>query len=253
MTDGLEEELRRRLSPARADGPACATRLYAYAAGELSPGEAAAFEEHMRDCSECRQDLAAFERAANVAAARPRPSFWRRPWRPMLVAGCTLGVALFLWQVGAFRATPDRFAELRPKGGPRLTIAARRGADERVAPRDFLTGDTLGFFYSSPSPVWPMLFFCDERGTVSRIFPSGEPILLPAADNAALPAGVVIEPVSGCEWLVALFAPETERPALDDITATLRGALGAHGPGCQLTLPPLPGMATQVVPLARGR
>jgi hypothetical protein len=171
----------------------------------------------------------------------------------MIVAGCTAGVALSLWQFGAFEHNPNRISQLHSKGGPHLTIAVRRGADELVAPREFLTGDALGFFYSSPAPVWPVLFFCDDRGTVTRIFPSGEPTLLPAADHAAIPAGVVIEPPSGCEWLVALFASEAERPALDEIASVLRGALGTHGPDCQLTLPHVSGVTAQVVPLASGR
>lgn len=249
MTDRLEEELRRRLSPTRADGPSCSARLYAYAAGELSPTEAAEFEKHLRDCPDCRLDLAAFERSCPEHPPSTRTWLGSRLWRPMMLASGALALVLSLWKFGDLKREADP-AGLHAKGGPQLTIAVHRGTNELVAPREFAEGDALGFFYSSPAPVWPVLFFCDDRGTVTRLFPVNEAILFPTADRAPLPAGVVIEPAQGCEWLVAFFSPEAARPALDEMAQTLRGSLANRGPDCKLAPPKLAGVATQIIPLA---
>jgi hypothetical protein len=52
-----------------------------YAAGELAPGERAAFEEHIFDCPECAEDVRReLVFAANARAVlRERPASWSKP------------------------------------------------------------------------------------------------------------------------------------------------------------------------------
>jgi hypothetical protein len=255
MKIDLEHHLREQLSSAYADGLACSRNLYAYAAGELSPAEATRFEHHVRECPACRLDLASFHRSP--VPADSNLGRWRR-WigRGFVVAGVAATFVLALWQWQkpvSNRASKDVVSALHTKGAPQVQIAVRRGAQDFVAASGqiFANGDTLGFFYSSAEPVWPVIFTCTQEGSVVRIYPTAEPELLPPASNAPLPAGAVVEPSSGCEWLVAVLSPEALRPSYDQVIEALRKALASQGAGCALA-PMIPGMTTQVWPLLRG-
>jgi hypothetical protein len=254
MKPDLEDQLRERLSPACADGHSCSRQLYAFAAGELSPFEVDAFQRHAHECPACRLDLAAFERHP-MPAAPTRGE--RRPWtwRGLVLASAVAAVAITFWQWA--QPHPGQPAEgawstLQTKGAPQLQIAVRRANQDLIAApgQTFAEGDTLGFFYSSGQPVWPVIFYCNQQGSVTRIFPKAEPELLPPASGMPLPAGALVQPASGCEWLVGFFSPEPLRPSYEQLVAVLQKALAAHTPACGLE-PMSPGTVTQVWPLLR--
>lgn len=77
-------------------------RLSAYLDGELPPGEAAAVERHLRDCTECARELAIMNRlggAMRTMEPKRERSVWegvhRRLTRP--VGWILLGMGLALW------------------------------------------------------------------------------------------------------------------------------------------------------------
>ena len=75
--DALEKGLGLLLSPDRADGEACARDLYRYASGDATPEEAAAFESHLAECRQCREDLEALGSMDESAEAVRRLRVWR--------------------------------------------------------------------------------------------------------------------------------------------------------------------------------
>jgi hypothetical protein len=249
MIADLEQVLRAKLSPSHADGLPCSESLYLYASGQLSAEESARFKLHLAECMVCRADLAHFRQTAEPQAAptRSRWSSWR--WLSLATAAAAVVMVAALVKVAPFG---KRDGELRGKGGPHLHVGVRRGGEALAATDDmiFRKDDALGFFYSSPSDTWPLLYFCGQDGSMTRVFPQDAPTLMAAGNRTALSTGVVVEPARDCEWLVALFAPANERPSFDRVEQRLRQAVAGHGPDCTLQVPAQPGETVQIIHLS---
>jgi hypothetical protein len=225
----LEQGLRSLLRPDSADAAECSAALYSYAAGEATSEEASAFEAHLSTCEACRQDLATFEAlgSSRSAASPRRRSLWPR-WlligAPAAVAAtlCIIIVARFLQT----RPEPAAGGRLQIKGGFQLQVAVKRGAREFVATpgQELRAGDLLGLFYTAPARTFLVVLFADSEGAISIGYPAtGQPQQLPAAEQAPLPDGAVVEGDSGCEWIVALF--DRQRPDVERLTEALRQAI----------------------------
>jgi hypothetical protein len=255
----LEDALKEALSPARADGLDCSAALYRYAAGDLSPEEAADFRAHLVHCKPCRADLEVFHRSE--AAARRKwyqlPA-WLGRWQLGLAASTLAAAMVFsAWFLRQDGDRIDPIARLRTKGSSALHVAVRRGEQSFRASdaTQFLDGDVLSFFYTAPTGTWPVIMFADRYGELSRVYPAGAPVLLPEGVEQPLPASAVVQHTVGCEWLVAFFSPKERPPQVGELEAALRSALADRKPDAACTLPLTPPggvSATTIVVVNRG-
>lgn len=254
----IEKGLKQILSPERADGEDCpeALLLFRVGAGDATGEEAQVFQSHLSTCGTCRRDLAAF-RAAELSAP---PAF--AGWLPTLrlrwiLAGLATVLLLGLgsWWLGRETVLPASESVFRIKGDHRLAIAVQRGDRRFVAASGdvFETGDVLGFFYTAPSDCWLVVLFTDERGRITRVFPSRSlfPARVPAGVEQPLPDGAVLEDGTGYEWIVAFFSEQ----ALDveGLEASLRKAVENRGPDGQLGSFELPAAQFHVIVMKRGK
>jgi hypothetical protein len=255
----LEAALKEALSPARADGLDCSPALYRYAAGDMSPEEAADFRAHLVHCKPCRADLEVFHRTEESARRRWYPlSAWFRRWRLGLAASTLVaGLVFSVWFLRQDGDRTDPIATLRAKGSPALHVAVRRGEQSFRASdaTQFLDGDVLSFFYTAAKGTWPVVLFADRNGELSRVYPAGAPVLLPEGVEQPIPASAVVQHAAGCEWLVAFFSPKERPPQVGELEAALRSALAARKPDAACTLPqilPRGVSATTIVVVNRG-
>jgi hypothetical protein len=239
----IEDGLRRLLRPRDDDLP-CSPALYRYAAGESSPEERQEFEAHLFGCRDCREALARFR--------QPQRRAWRR-WTAAAAALLLVGVlAAAAWWLRRDHVPAPQPGALAMKGGFHLTVAVARGDRRFVAASgaELQAGDRLGFFYSSPTAGYLVLLFADENGTVARLYPPAEPERLPAGERVRLADGALVEPGSGCEWIVGVFT--AERPDVARLEGALRGALRRRE-ACQLPGLELPAAQIAVYSWRRGR
>ena len=234
----IEQGLRQVLSAGEAEGASCPAKdLYRYAAGEATPEEAAAFEQHLAQCASCRADLETFrgltrEEAPPAKVVRLRAWLTARTLAPLAVAAVGL-IAVGLWQAQrAHLGDP-----LQIKGGYKLHVAVQRGEQRftGVSGSVFELGDTLGLFYTAPADAYLTALVADEAGSIAQAYPSGAPVKLSRGVEQRLPAGAVVEKGTPCEWIVAFFSPEPI--AAQTLRAELARAVSRRAPDC--TLPPL--------------
>lgn len=184
--------------------------LARYVAAELSGSEAEAFTAHAARCADCTatlDDLADTAHAWGRAPSNVVP-FPRRFVRLFAAPALALAASLCLFVLWNRPVDGDR---LVPKGAWSLELAVQRGGQQFLAPSgaQLLTGDQLGFFYSSPREGWLTVLYADTSGAPLRIFParSSGSAKVAAGQNVALADGAVLEAGQGCEWVVGLFTP----------------------------------------------
>ena len=225
--------------------------LASYAAGDLDPQQALAFENHLADCADCSADLAQFEATGELWRTTPEePVPDRGRWRlfggwnlaPSFGAGALAVAAAMFWVVPTAPPANDGPPSVRllPKGGNQLIVAVERhGEAFRGVPGGRLfDGDRLGFFYTAPQPTHLMLFHADTAGEITRLFPVGgdRSAGVAAGTKAPLPDGALLSPSPrGCEWIVAFFSPQPLAGA--DATAAVEQMLAGRIE-CQLAVPP---------------
>lgn len=246
----IEEGLRRLLAPETADGEQCSRALYRHVAGEATAEEAEAFEVHLAECLSCREDLASF-RSIDAGARPARALSLHRPvWAVAAAAFVLCVLAVGLW-FGLRDRDRDVSEGFRIKGPYQVKVAVQRGDESFTASAEsvFKSGDVLGFFYTAPEDRYLVILFSDELGQITRVFPAGPLVQMPAGVERPLPDGAVLEPGSGCEWIVAFFCKEpVEVNVLNDL---LRRAVEARKPGCILGAIELDDASLQVVVLRR--
>jgi hypothetical protein len=249
----IEERLRKLLSVEGVDAEECTASLYRYAVGELSPEELNEFEAHLATCAACRTDLAAFSESEKAAPAR-RGFFGLRPaWVALAGVPAMLLLVVGLWWLGVFGPGRQEPAGFRIKGPYQIQLAVKRGSERLVGKSGerFYSGDVLGFFYTAPEPRRLTVLFADERAEITRVYPSRLPAeTLPAGVEQPLPDGAVLEPGSGCEWILGIFSVEPIE--MDVLEERLSRAVRARKPDCSLGALELENAAIDVIVLRRG-
>lgn len=154
----------------------------------------------------------------------------RRGRRTVLafVAAGAIAAALALFVIG--RRPPTEPSGLTPMGeGFTLHVTVVRGDVLRPVERaSLVAGDRLGLAFSGPAGHLRVLAASAEG--VAALHPlDGKSTAVDAGEEAPLPAGAVLTPGDGCEWLVGLYSAnpiplEDARAAVD---AAYRPANGA--------------------------
>jgi hypothetical protein len=252
MDERLQLGLKRLLDPRFDDGDDCALSLYRFAAGEASRDEERVFRQHLAQCAQCQENL---ELLRQWDQEQSRLAAHQKTAGPLRLFGLVLGplaiAATLLMLVLRPSIAPDGDAQYKIKGTYALHVAVQRGTQRfgGVSGADFAAGDVLGFFYTAPKAGYMYLMFADEADTVSTIYPTGRPVLLPAGVEVALPNGAVLEPGHGCEWIVAVFSSQAVE--LEDIKQALLQALAVRGEGCQMAPLPIDNVSVDVFVLKR--
>ena len=202
-------------------------------AGELTPAEARAQEDHLASCTFCESrrakrlearldfarqapPFASLAAAAQAAphSAQPRSGpVARQRTRPLrwLAGGFALAAAgLVALAVGEpWRTPPNDGVGTRTKGAPAsLGWVVRRG--ERVfagRPEQSLrAGDGVRFTVMAHQPVFVAVIGLDASGKSSVYYPeSGELARLEAGNNQLLPAAIELDAMPGDERVYAVF------------------------------------------------
>ncbi len=227
-TDKIEKGLEHLLRPEAADGLPCSQDLYRYASSDMTPEEASRFRTHLKECPACRLDLEAVSGQPDTAESTRKTIS-----RPGLLAlGAALAAAAVAFALyGSLKLRDTEYPTYSPsgslqiKGGFDLQVGVLRDGKRILAKSGdtFNEGDVLGFFYTAPTPMWPVILFADSTGKVSRIYPPDAPKELPAGVGRPIPVSAVLEKGHGCEWIVAFFAAEL--PDIGALRATLRDTI----------------------------
>ncbi len=183
--------------------------------------------------------------------AAPPTATPRRARRPALVAvavALAAALALFaLWQ-----RPPPTERGLTPMGGDiTLHVTVVRGDVLRPVERATLvTGDRLGLAFSGPAGH--LRVFAVSPDGVADLHPlDGGSTTFAGGEDIPLPAGAVLTPGDGCEWLVAVFSAEPG--PLADARAAVDAAYrprAADG-GCALGPLAVPGAQIHAVEIRR--
>jgi uncharacterized protein DUF4384/putative zinc finger protein len=206
-------------------------------AGELTPAEARAWEDHLASCASCQgrraallearhrfareappfASLAAAAQAAPPSGPAPRsglvPRSRRTPPLAWLAGGCGLAAAaLIALAIGEPWRTPSdgpgTFGT-RTKGGPAsLGWVVRRGErvfagrpEQRLRP-----GDAVRFTITVREPVFVAVIGLDASGKANVYYPeAGQLARLEAGSDQPLPAAIELDATPGDERLYAVF------------------------------------------------
>ncbi|HEY0713274.1 MAG TPA: hypothetical protein VGF45_11415 [Polyangia bacterium] len=178
-------------------------RLRRLRVGELAPREAAAANEHLEGCGDCRlrlERLAASERAFAQAISYPRfaggveraarvprqpRAAGRRVWLSAVALGCAAAAGLML----VFRPTGEPqdgaagfvASENRSKGGAAVELSVRIASADGRAQRSVLPGSTthlapgerLRIGYQVPATRYLFAVAVDDAGVISLLFDEG--------------------------------------------------------------------------------
>lgn len=117
-------------------------KLIAWMDGELADNEAADVERHVRDCSECRSSVDAYENVSRLlvtycdaaaAGAKPRRKLMR--WAPVLSGAVAAAVLLFMFRPAPVKQMPvvTRVANAAPTRV--LRTVPKAAQVQRVPPR----------------------------------------------------------------------------------------------------------------------
>jgi hypothetical protein len=228
----LETDLSRHFS---AEDQSCGhqAQLALHLAGELDPAGAAAFQTHLVGCKECQADLHELERSKAAWEAAPVPAVLRFPSRLRLFLPVAGALAAALIAFFFYAQSPEN--PLRPKGSWTLEVAAQRQGKQFLAPSGTLlhSGDSLGFFYSSPRDGYLMLLYADAHDAPVRLFPAQgrASAKVQAGERVSVPDGAVLSPGTGCEWIIGFF---TRRPLATDEAASIAQRMVSTRQGCTL-------------------
>jgi hypothetical protein len=182
--------------------------------GSLSDGERAAVEAHLAGCAACRAEreaAAALRRRFDQhvlprtieRVTRPRRRRWWR-WAPLVLAPALAVAALLLY----LRPSPP---ELAYKGGPALTVYARRGAQVFVVHEGetLRPGDELRFVVAAAGQGYVLIASLDGAAQASVYHPfAGSRSAAVAAGRVELPGSVKLDGTLGHEHLYALFSAQ---------------------------------------------
>lgn len=234
-------------------------RLDRWLAGELSPAEARAQEQHLASCAFCESrrtarleaqrdfareapsfaSLAAASRATPTSAPpAPGPLLRRRSvslrW---LGGGLSLAAALLIAvAVGdPWRAPPDDGAGTRTKGSPAsLGWVVRRG-DRVFAGRPeqgLRPGDGVRFTIVAREPVFVAVLGLDASGKSSVYHPEAGALARVEAGSHPLPAAIELDAAPGDERVYAVFCVSAVPIARVTEAVELSPDAPALPPGC---------------------
>jgi hypothetical protein len=185
--------------------------------GSLSDGERAAAEAHLIGCAACRAEreaAAALRRRFDdevlprtiARVTRPRRRWWRLA--PLVLAPA-LAVAALLLYLRPSPPTPP--PELAYKGGPALTVYARRGEQVFVVHdgETLRPGDELRFVVTAAGQGYVLVVSLDGAGQASVYHPfAGSRSVAVGAGRVELPGSVKLDRALGRERLYALFSTQ---------------------------------------------
>lgn len=196
------------------------------AEAHLSPDERATLAEYRRDggWSDARRHRrrAVVGVVALAAAALIAVFAWRDPPEPGLTP---------MGQPFALHVTVARDGVLRPVGD--ITLA---------------TGDRLGLAYTAPAGHLRVLAISADGA--APLHPLDGSTAVDGGERIPLPAGAVLTPAAGCEWIVGLYS--VEPIPLDRALAAASSALTAARDGpCTLGPIDLPAVDVVTVELRR--
>jgi hypothetical protein len=226
--------------------------LARYASSDMTPEEQKAFQAHLTECTECRDDLRlweslevslrAQEKTEEKGGLLHRLNRWLFSSRLLLVTSAAAVALLLFVFIRPLIQEPLPTEGLRIKGvqgiAAQLMVAAQRnGQTFRVHNGMKLeTGDRLGFFYNLQQKAHLMIIHFDEQGLITQVFPS-EGTLSIASDpgqQIRVAEGATLSKGHGCEWFAGLFAEESF--SLNDIREPLHQLLQKRK-GCTLPYP----------------
>jgi len=196
---------------------------------------------HLRSCDLCRRTAEALSALpADLLAPQdvaPVLPLWTGRWilpaaaAAALIAGIS---ALLLWNIPDGPARPEAPSPsirdnrlLLPKGAAdSLEVAVARGTARFVLSpsRSVERGDALGFFYTSATDGYLLIYNVERNGTVTRLFPLSGPARIAAGVDVALPDGARVVDGDGDEWIVAAFFDTPPVPA--EVERQLQSAAG---------------------------
>ncbi len=205
-------------------------------ASGMTGGQLSRAFPHLDGCALCRMTAETLSSLPQEPAAPPDVT-WLSAARsgrwmlPAAAAALIAGIgALLLWTSAddpSQREKPSPSLRddgaLLPKGTTdSLEVAVARGPARFVLPpfQSVKTGDALGFFYTSATDGYLLIYNVERNGTVTRLSPLSGPARITAGNDVALPDGATVVDGDGDEWIVAAFydAP----PRVDDVERQLR-------------------------------
>lgn len=221
--ESIDAALRRSLRrPVAGASGACvdAEAMAAWAEGTLPPGQAAAVEAHLANCSACQERLAVFARTAPPAGVPE--SLWQR-WHlrwAVPIAAAAAAAAIWVAIPDQGRRLDDAFSTVQPTAVPQQTSAPAAMADQQAAAakavppveekREAKSSDTLSNLEARSDAQSKRAESAREREADA----SGSPA--PAAPAAAAPS--------------ATAAPQQTRPLADAQAGSLRQRQEAFAP-----------------------
>jgi len=182
---------------------------------DTHPALREAAEQHLSNCSLCRQAMLILAAEPAIGVVEPK-NFWPH-WLWIATSVAAVCLLVLVWP----QDTP-----LQIKGGSDRfeVMLSRDGAVLHVIPQMQLhTDDRLSFFYSAQRSGYLKLIAVDAAGKSNLLF-SGEII---SGLNMPLSRGGIASPGIGCEWFVAIFA-DAPLPIKDEDLALQLTTLAQH-------------------------
>jgi hypothetical protein len=218
--------------------------LTSYFTGDLDREKQTVVEKHLETCEICKSYLKELEAEKNSFLSEvpfeslPTQPEKRRtklaPFRKYYALAAT--IILFI-AGGLIYQMRDTEESIRIKGetGIKIFSLDQKGAIEYRKNTVYYPGDRIQIAYSCTDKHFLILFSIDEKGTVSRYYPSDtdSSIILEKGADIPLPNSIALDDYIGRELFVALFSGH--RVYLPDIIDQVEETFARNGLAEEIT------------------